>query len=101
MDAAASMIEKAIMANPTYAEAYNNLGLSISRTQSFICPSIKKKGHTVNSDEIALRCFTDSETSILDFIFSVTIFLYKFDSFSIWKQTHPPDAFAFQLFHRF
>lgn len=28
MDAAASMIEKAIVANPTYAEAYNNLGLS-------------------------------------------------------------------------
>ena len=26
MDAAASMIEKAIMANPAYAEAYNNLG---------------------------------------------------------------------------
>lgn len=26
MDAAASMIEKAIVANPTYAEAYNNLG---------------------------------------------------------------------------
>ena len=30
MDAAASMIEKAIIANPTYAEAYNNLGLFIS-----------------------------------------------------------------------
>lgn len=29
MDAAASMIEKAIIANPTYAEAYNNLGLII------------------------------------------------------------------------
>lgn len=29
MDAAASMIEKAIVANPTYAEAYNNLGLYI------------------------------------------------------------------------
>lgn len=29
MDAAASMIEKAIIANPTYAEAYNNLGLSL------------------------------------------------------------------------
>ncbi|KAL6530951.1 hypothetical protein OROHE_014433 [Orobanche hederae] len=27
MEAAASMIEKAIIANPTYAEAYNNLGL--------------------------------------------------------------------------
>ena len=27
MDAAACMIEKAIVANPTYAEAYNNLGL--------------------------------------------------------------------------
>ena len=27
IDAAASMIEKAIIANPTYAEAYNNLGL--------------------------------------------------------------------------
>lgn len=27
MDAAASMIEKAILANPTYAEAYNNLGI--------------------------------------------------------------------------
>lgn len=27
MDAAANMIEKAIIANPTYAEAYNNLGL--------------------------------------------------------------------------
>ena len=26
MDAAASMIEKAIMANSSYAEAYNNLG---------------------------------------------------------------------------
>ena len=26
MDAAANMIEKAIVANPTYAEAYNNLG---------------------------------------------------------------------------
>jgi protein O-GlcNAc transferase len=26
MDAAASMIEKAIIANPTYGEAYNNLG---------------------------------------------------------------------------
>ena len=26
MDAAASMIEKAIMENPAYAEAYNNLG---------------------------------------------------------------------------
>lgn len=30
MDAAASMLEKAIVANPTYAEAYNNLGLSLS-----------------------------------------------------------------------
>lgn len=30
MDAAASMIEKAILANPTYAEAYNNLGQSLS-----------------------------------------------------------------------
>lgn len=30
MDAAASMIEKAIIANPTYAEAYNNLGFSLS-----------------------------------------------------------------------
>jgi hypothetical protein len=29
MDAAASMIEKAIIANPTYAEAYNNLGIFI------------------------------------------------------------------------
>jgi len=29
VDAAASMIEKAIIANPTYAEAYNNLGLII------------------------------------------------------------------------
>jgi hypothetical protein len=29
MDAAASMIEKAIIANPTYAEAYNNLGILI------------------------------------------------------------------------
>jgi protein O-GlcNAc transferase len=27
MDSAASMIEKAILANPTYAEAYNNLGV--------------------------------------------------------------------------
>lgn len=27
MDAAASMIEKAIIANPTYSEAYNNLGV--------------------------------------------------------------------------
>ncbi|CAL0310533.1 unnamed protein product [Lupinus luteus] len=27
MDAAARMIEKAITANPTYAEAYNNLGV--------------------------------------------------------------------------
>jgi Tfp pilus assembly protein PilF len=26
MDAAASMIEKAIMINPYYSEAYNNLG---------------------------------------------------------------------------
>lgn len=26
MDAAAAMIEKAIAANPTYSEAYNNLG---------------------------------------------------------------------------
>lgn len=33
MDAAASMIEKAIVANPTYAEAYNNLGLSLSLSQ--------------------------------------------------------------------
>ncbi|CAL5368342.1 unnamed protein product [Camellia sinensis] len=31
MDAAASMIEKAIVANPTYAEAYNNLELKDSR----------------------------------------------------------------------
>lgn len=29
MDAAAEMIEKAIAANPTYAEAYNNLGQSL------------------------------------------------------------------------
>lgn len=34
MDAAASMIEKAILANPTYAEAYNNLGLSLSQTHT-------------------------------------------------------------------
>jgi len=27
MDSAASMIEKAILANPSYAEAYNNLGM--------------------------------------------------------------------------
>lgn len=33
MDAASSMIEKAIVANPTYAEAYNNLG-------SFLSPSL-------------------------------------------------------------
>ncbi|CAL5391236.1 unnamed protein product [Camellia sinensis] len=31
MDAAASMIEKAIVANPTYAEAYNNLELKDAR----------------------------------------------------------------------
>lgn len=30
MDGAASMIEKAIVANPTYAEAYNSLGLYLS-----------------------------------------------------------------------
>lgn len=30
MDAAASMIQKAIVANPTYAEAYNNLGIYLS-----------------------------------------------------------------------
>lgn len=30
MDAAASMIKKAIVANPTYAEAYNNLGPLLS-----------------------------------------------------------------------
>lgn len=35
MDAAASMIEKAIIANPTYAEAYNNLGASW-----ILCPSL-------------------------------------------------------------
>jgi hypothetical protein len=29
MDSAASMIEKAILANPTYAEAYNNLDKEI------------------------------------------------------------------------
>jgi hypothetical protein len=34
MDAAASMIEKAIMANPSYAEAYNNLGEGFSETFS-------------------------------------------------------------------
>ena len=38
MDAAASMIEKAIMANPTYAEAYNNLGLSLSLSNTHLCP---------------------------------------------------------------
>lgn len=27
MDSAAAMIEKAILANPSYAEAYNNLGM--------------------------------------------------------------------------
>lgn len=27
MDSAACMIEKAILANPSYAEAYNNLGI--------------------------------------------------------------------------
>lgn len=36
MDAAANMIEKAIVANPTYAEAYNNLGLSYL----FVCVSL-------------------------------------------------------------
>ena len=30
MDVATSMIEKAIITNPTYAEAYNNVGLYIS-----------------------------------------------------------------------
>ncbi|KAG4950247.1 hypothetical protein JHK82_043599 [Glycine max] len=30
LDVATSMIEKAIIANPTYAEAYNNIGLDIS-----------------------------------------------------------------------
>jgi len=50
MDAAASMIEKAIMANPTYAEAYNNLGLSLSLSLSLthiivhMPPCEKKKG---------------------------------------------------------
>ncbi|KAK3024067.1 hypothetical protein RJ639_043428 [Escallonia herrerae] len=33
MDAAASMIEKAIVANPTYAEAYNNLGIVPSSSE--------------------------------------------------------------------
>jgi protein O-GlcNAc transferase len=37
MDAAASMIEKAIAANPTYAEAYNNLGSGYDR--NFIFPN--------------------------------------------------------------
>jgi hypothetical protein len=44
MDAAASMIEKAIMANPTYAEAYNNLGLSLSLSHTLLyLPFDKKK----------------------------------------------------------
>ena len=37
MDAAADTIEKAILANPTYAEAFNNLGLS-SLFCSLQCP---------------------------------------------------------------
>ncbi|KAI3680757.1 hypothetical protein L6452_35533 [Arctium lappa] len=36
MDAAASMIEKAIVANPTYAEAYNNLGLFLSLASNIV-----------------------------------------------------------------
>jgi len=45
MDAAASMIEKAIMANPTYAEAYNNLGLSLSHTLLYLPLDKKKRSH--------------------------------------------------------
>ena len=41
MDAAASMIEKAIMANPSYAEAYNNLGGPFFSTESFDWVGIK------------------------------------------------------------
>lgn len=38
MDAAASMIEKAIIANPTYAEAYNNLGMCChDQSAVFLC----------------------------------------------------------------
>ena len=45
MDAAASMIEKAIIANPTYAEAYNNLGLYLA---SFVVPKyIIIAGHPI------------------------------------------------------
>jgi hypothetical protein len=40
MDTAASLIEKAIIANPTYAEAYNNLGLSFSICVSSVCLTI-------------------------------------------------------------
>lgn len=36
MDAAANLIEKAIVANPTYAEAYNNLGQSVCLTEYLI-----------------------------------------------------------------
>ena len=65
MDAAASMIEKAIMANPTYAEAYNNLGLSLSLSLSLthifvhMPPCEKKKGYTVNSDEFVSGMFVN------------------------------------------
>lgn len=37
MDAAASMIEKAILANPTYAEAFNNLGLIFLPSVPYKC----------------------------------------------------------------
>lgn len=40
MDEAAAMIEKAIIANPTYAEAYNNLGLSHTSVSTVLLSGI-------------------------------------------------------------
>eukprot|EP00262_Sarcandra_glabra_P010160 TRINITY_DN2508_c0_g4_i1.p1 TRINITY_DN2508_c0_g4~~TRINITY_DN2508_c0_g4_i1.p1 ORF type:complete len:618 (-),score=71.05 TRINITY_DN2508_c0_g4_i1:81-1706(-) len=49
MDAAASMIEKAIVANPTYAEAYNNLGV-LYRDAGNISLAIEAYEHCLQID---------------------------------------------------
>ena len=62
MDAAAGMIEKAIIANPTYAEAYNNLGIHLH-----VCPTCASTYHDISCQlpagvVVGLDLFTESHS---------------------------------------
>ena len=84
------------MANPTYAEAYNNLGLSLSLSlpNTHLCPHAplwEKKGLHC---KLWWVCFWDVCQLLMQVSYILIVLwrfaYFKFDSCNIWKQNSPP-----------